>query len=441
MRKQKIDKLKDLVVRVKNRDEVAFTELYGQLYQKIYFLSLAIVKDEYLAQDVVQETFIAIYQKIDKLKNDDLFVAWVNRITYHCALRVLKSKEEIPVEGELIVKDIASMNGKDPIDIAILNEHKNIIMSHILELPVDYRSVLVLRYYNNMKLGEIAAIMDCSLGTIKSRLNRSKRMLKTQLMSGTKLFSAIGVCGMALSYSMKTYAAEQAISVGLANVLLESGKHQLGINLSTHLSGAASGTGLLWSQKALIACVGTAVIGGGLINMVPDSIEITGNDGLYTNHNVMLEVNVETVLSPKSVLIKDNNDQIYARLQKKGKDYKAVIGQNGSYYVEVTGKIGSVSKKEFEVTNIDKESPVLFGHSWNEDKNRFYGYLSDELSGIDYTKIYKKDKNGIRSKPVFYDETRGVVEFVLPREEFYIEIYDKVGNMVEYEVSLYYYEE
>lgn len=148
-----------------------------------------------------------------------------------------------------------------------------------------------------------------------------------------------------------------------------------------------------------------------------------------------------TILPTKSVLIKDKNNQIYARLQKKGKNYEAVIGQNGSYYVEVTGKTGSVSKKEFEVINIDKESPVLLRHSWNEDKNRFYGYLSDELSGIDFIEIYKKDKNGTRTKPVFYDEKRGVVEFVLPEEEFFIEIYDKAGNMREYEVSLYFYQE
>ena len=83
--KNKYKDIAEIVARVKDKDADAFVELYNNMYHQVYFLALTIVKDEHLAQDVVQETFINVYTSIHSLNNDMTFIAWLNRITYNCS--------------------------------------------------------------------------------------------------------------------------------------------------------------------------------------------------------------------------------------------------------------------------------------------------------------------------------------------------------------------
>lgn len=73
--KNKYKDVAGIVARVKEKDADTFVELYNNMYQQVYFLALSIVKDQYLAQDVVQETFINVYNSIHTLNNDMTFIA------------------------------------------------------------------------------------------------------------------------------------------------------------------------------------------------------------------------------------------------------------------------------------------------------------------------------------------------------------------------------
>ena len=81
-----------LVERSKNQDSAAFTELYQMLYQKVYFFALSLTKNENMAEDAVQESFMGALSSLGSLKDNKLFVAWLNKITYNVCMAALSKK-------------------------------------------------------------------------------------------------------------------------------------------------------------------------------------------------------------------------------------------------------------------------------------------------------------------------------------------------------------
>lgn len=139
MKPSSIDEIKELVIRVKDKDMDAFEELYNQMYPKIYFLALSIVKDNYLAQDVVQETFINVYKNINGLENNRTFVAWINRIAYNCSLKILNNKSEIPIEDIFAEKDLHDTAADESALNHFIRRHKNKIWVIFWLCPLNLR--------------------------------------------------------------------------------------------------------------------------------------------------------------------------------------------------------------------------------------------------------------------------------------------------------------
>lgn len=175
--------LAGLVIRFQQRDIEAFAELYSLTYNKVYNYARHYLKDAYLAQDAVQEIYIAAFRNIDKLSDPTLFVAWLNRISFHVCYDVQQKQfgRQDFADPELLELVRDEYPGSNPEALVLhVNEIERLHQA-MEELPFHERSVLVMRYYNDMKLEEIAGAMDLSRSTVKRYIASGKEHLAFKL--------------------------------------------------------------------------------------------------------------------------------------------------------------------------------------------------------------------------------------------------------------------
>ena len=171
-------KVSELVHLVKLKDGQAFADLYSMTYQRVYFFSMSILRDEHLAEDAVQETYIRALKSKDSLHDDKLFIAWLNKITYSICLRILSKRKNDQSFDEIENQIEDTGQSQDPLLKAVESESHRNLMRHILDLPDSYKAVILMKYYENMKLNEIAVALDIPPGTVKSRIHTAKKMLR-----------------------------------------------------------------------------------------------------------------------------------------------------------------------------------------------------------------------------------------------------------------------
>lgn len=175
--------LAGLVVRFKQRDTDAFAELYTLTYNKVYNYARHYLKDEHLAQDAMQEVYIAAYRNIDKLSEPTLFVAWLNRISFHVCYDIQQKQfgHQDFADPELLELVRDEYPGSNPEALVLQASEIQRLHQAMDELPFHERSVLIMRYYNNMKLEEIAGAMDLSRSTVKRYIASGRDHLAQKL--------------------------------------------------------------------------------------------------------------------------------------------------------------------------------------------------------------------------------------------------------------------
>lgn len=185
MKQAEIKKLAELIEQVKHHEESAFMKLYTQTHQKVYLLAYSVTRERYLAEDVVQEVYIKVWEALDTLRDNEMFMAWLNRITYHAALEVLEKHKDICLE-DLVMEELLVSKSDELLDKMIKNEWRYILADYIMELHPELKAVIIMKYYENMRLDEIAISLECPVGTVKSRLYNAKKTLRRKLMDRKK---------------------------------------------------------------------------------------------------------------------------------------------------------------------------------------------------------------------------------------------------------------
>lgn len=190
-----------LAFAAKNGNTKCFEELYRLYYDKIYALALTIVKHSEDAEDALQMTFVKAWQNLDKLDNTSAFNTWIQRITINqcnSMMRVKKYNYSIDDEGnngELLQIESDLML---PEQYAERDDLANRLKAIIDELSLVQRETILLYYYNDMCVDEIAQTMECSAGTVKSRLFLARKAIRTEIeehekKSGEKFYGIAGV--------------------------------------------------------------------------------------------------------------------------------------------------------------------------------------------------------------------------------------------------------
>jgi len=166
--------LAEYVIRAREGDSNAFAELYSLTYTKVYNYSRHYLKNDFLAQDAVQEIYISALKNLHKLNDPSLFIAWINRIAFHVCYDMTKSHNQ--GYGEIstdMMEEILDLKSSDasPEDEAVAKAESERLRVAVDNLPQGEREIVTLRFYNNMKIDDIVNATGLSKSTVKRQLN------------------------------------------------------------------------------------------------------------------------------------------------------------------------------------------------------------------------------------------------------------------------------
>lgn len=169
-----------LINKAKNGDKSAFTKLYKELSDKIKKDIMYIVKDETLADELLNDTFIKVWRKLDTYTQDISFQAWVKMIAVNCCIDHFRRNSDdkfVHIDDSDITLQLPDNAG----DVIARNELSDIVNTALLRIPFAKRRALELYYFNNLPYKEIAKLLRMPLGTVKSDINRAKKKLSNYL--------------------------------------------------------------------------------------------------------------------------------------------------------------------------------------------------------------------------------------------------------------------
>ncbi|MFP4559800.1 MAG: RNA polymerase sigma factor RpoE [Thiohalorhabdus sp.] len=177
-----------LVERVKNGEQKAFDLLVRKYQHKVYGLVSRFISDPAAVEDVVQESFIKAYRSLDRFRGDSAFYTWLYRIAVNTAKNYLVAKGRRPPDADIDASDAEQMSGAEvmrevgtPEDVALSKEMSEKVLQVIEELPSDLRTALTLREIDGLTYEEIAKVMDCPIGTVRSRIFRAREAVNNAL--------------------------------------------------------------------------------------------------------------------------------------------------------------------------------------------------------------------------------------------------------------------
>jgi RNA polymerase sigma-70 factor (ECF subfamily) len=178
------------VRRAQNGDLQAFEQLFQQYQRGIYNTIFQVVRSESDAADLTQDAFIRAFRALPRLQSPEAFTTWLYRIAVNLSRNHLRdmargrtesleyaSGEEDEAGGQ---REIADASG-DPALLAQTQDMSRRVRLAIATLSEDHRTVITLHHLQGMSVEQIAAIMDCSVGTVKSRLSRARDHLRRKL--------------------------------------------------------------------------------------------------------------------------------------------------------------------------------------------------------------------------------------------------------------------
>lgn len=161
----------------------AFETLVSRYQDRLFTAMISIVGSADEAEDVVQESFIQAYLKLDTFQQNARFFTWLYRIAFNYALARRRRKR-----GVLSLDETRETSGSEPVSQAEspegrMTRHEDVQLVHraLALLSEDHRSILVLREMEDLAYEDIADVLQISIGTVRSRLNRARAALKVQL--------------------------------------------------------------------------------------------------------------------------------------------------------------------------------------------------------------------------------------------------------------------
>ncbi len=272
----------ELVTAAKGGDQEALTILYEKTSSKAYYLSFQLVKDEDTAQDILQDAYIKAFGSLETLAEPEKFQGWLDTIVVNKSKDFLKKKKPVFFSQMTVGDDGGSGENEKEIDFEDesmafspektmdYKETKRLIQAMIDELPEEQRMAIILRYLEDMPVADIARVMECSEGTVKSRLNYGRKSIKAKVLElekkGTKLY-VVPFAGF-LFWMFKTettaYAAPNVLS-GVLSALGAATETAAGAaSAGASATSAAAQTGATASASSgTIASGSAAAFGGG----------------------------------------------------------------------------------------------------------------------------------------------------------------------------------
>jgi RNA polymerase sigma-70 factor (ECF subfamily) len=165
---------RELVERAQRGDHDAFAVLAGVFVARLDAAARLIVRDPDLARDAVQDGFIRAWRSLPSLRDPDRFEGWLRSLVARSCIDILRRRGRRPIEVELVSTDVPAIE-----DIASALADRDLLDVILRRLPPEQRAVVVLRYYFDLEVPDIAATLQIPVGTAKSRLHRSMAVMRS----------------------------------------------------------------------------------------------------------------------------------------------------------------------------------------------------------------------------------------------------------------------
>ena len=177
-----------LVERVQKGDKRAFDLLVIKYQHKILAIISRFIRDHAEVHDVAQDAFIKAYRALPNFRGDSAFYTWMYRIAINTAKNHLVARNRRPPASDVEVEEAEFYNGNDALKEMNTPEHnllteelQTAIDQAIRDLPEDLRTAVTLREMEGLSYEDIAAIMDCPVGTVRSRIFRAREVIAEKL--------------------------------------------------------------------------------------------------------------------------------------------------------------------------------------------------------------------------------------------------------------------
>ncbi len=311
-------RIAELVSQIQSGDNSAFDELYKLTSERAYFVALEFTKNNQDAEDILQESYIKALSKISELDKPESFSSWLNQIVANKSKDFLKKKkpvlfnsdEEETDATELLPDEDTSFSPEESLD---QTELQKTVMEVLDELSEEKRACVLMMYFEELSVGEIAQTLEIPEGTVKTRLFSARKDLKDKFAKRgiTSAYSVapIGVVIWALrrmsdavsktfvgsGASAKVFAgitvagAGTAASVAAAGTTASTTAAAIGAGTATATDAAATGTGiaakiaaLTVAQKVVAGVSVAAVVAGGTVGVVTVANNDDKKDGIST---------------------------------------------------------------------------------------------------------------------------------------------------------------
>ncbi|HUG33540.1 MAG TPA: sigma-70 family RNA polymerase sigma factor [Anaerolineales bacterium] len=169
----------ELIVSAQNGDRNAFSELVRVHAQGVLNVIYRLCGDAQLAEDAAQETFIRAWQNLSAYRPQTSLRNWLYRIAVNAATDMLRKERRILPDD---IEDLHLTDGQAGLETIVSQQERTMLVQNaILSLPDASRTVLVLREYEGLSYQEISSTLDIPVGTVMSRLNYARNLLKTML--------------------------------------------------------------------------------------------------------------------------------------------------------------------------------------------------------------------------------------------------------------------
>ena len=173
---------RDLVERAMAGDRDAFTELGRGQIDRLYAIARLILRDDDRAHDATQEALISAWRDLAGLRDPDAFDAWIRRLLVHaCYREARKEKRRMRAEGQVRPIDTEAA------DPAHVTADRDELGRVFMTLEPQQRALIVLHYYLGLPMHETAQALSLPVGTVKSRLNRTKTQMRASLEADARL--------------------------------------------------------------------------------------------------------------------------------------------------------------------------------------------------------------------------------------------------------------
>ena len=337
--------IKELVLSAKNGNKKAFDKLYKLTSNDVWFTCVSLLKDEENAKDIMQETYITAFLKLDTLKDEEKFCGWLTAIATNKSKNKLKGKVEYQIDDEILIAETETDELMLPEEYITKAEKRKVLLQ-IMEDTLSfnqYQTVLMF-YFDEMSIAEIAQALEISEGTVKSRLNSSRAKMKTAIedyenKSGDKLH------GVVVVPFFTTIFKEEAKSLAVPNITI---KLPNGQTLATSATKGFA-TGAKSTVSSIVKATATATVKTKVIAVVCGATILAGTSAVGIS--ILAGCNAEKEPTEPSVISSTVQTSTVPTTVPKTTVPKAVkdLVDKGEIKVDKDGNITDKNGKKVEV--------------------------------------------------------------------------------------------